>query len=227
MEGSAFETLIKKKVPFVQAGFKTSLNPTKEFGPWGQFLLLLLECDFANDLISLTSPIIAIIIIQCAQCRKNQWQPSASSAKIPSWSPPPTISRCASYSDWRNQPRHTLYSSETLIHLSIKPWLAFWIKLTSLSFISGSQLLLKLCKRWCKIKAVICMLEITWAFKKCPTLVQIMHSSGFQCLCNCCNRQRKLQASSLEQCSIRNVISDGYGWFLEPLQKRSCKAHWG
>ena len=33
MEGSAFETLIKKKVPFVQAGFKTSLNPTKEFGP--------------------------------------------------------------------------------------------------------------------------------------------------------------------------------------------------
>lgn len=130
-------------------------------------------------------------------------------------------------SPWRNQPRHTLYSSETLIHLSIKPWLAFWIKLTSLSFISGSQLLLKLCKRWCKIKAVICMLEITWAFKKCPTLVQIMHSSGFQCLCNCCNRQRKLQASSLEQCSIRNVISDGYGWFLEPLQKRSCKAHWG
>ena len=33
MEGSAFETLIKKKVTFEQAGFKTSLNPTKEFGP--------------------------------------------------------------------------------------------------------------------------------------------------------------------------------------------------
>ena len=36
MEGSAFETLIKKEVRFVQAGFKTSLNPTKEFGPRGQ-----------------------------------------------------------------------------------------------------------------------------------------------------------------------------------------------
>ena len=31
MEGSAYE-----EVRFVQAGFKTSLNPTKEFGPRGQ-----------------------------------------------------------------------------------------------------------------------------------------------------------------------------------------------
>ena len=178
---------------------------------WCDIIDIPYQCNNNNPVCTMQKKSMTALSIQCKD-----------TILIPS---PHNLALCIV--QWLAKPAssHSLYSSETLIHLSIKPWLAFWIKLTSLSFISGSQLLLKLCKRWCKIKAVICMLEITWA--KWPTLVQILHNNGFRCVCDCCNRQRKLQASSLEQCSIRNVISDGYGWFLEPLQKRSCKAHWG